>query len=399
MKDVMSAVLTRRDVRRLASERDGLVVSFFLPMRQDAYERSENSDRLKTLFYRARRMLADHGLSAGDVERFLWPVRSVIEDASFWGRRADGLALFVWDSKFEAFRLGHTVGERVNVGQAAVITPLLPTLAAPERFYVLGLSRNLIRLWRCERGETTKVNVEAFGIPKDLAETLRFDDYSRQLQSHATSRSGPVFRDHRGSSRTGKRMWHGHGFGGEEDKEHLTRFLHEVDVGVRRAIAGAPGPLILAGVGYEVARYRSVTNEGGLLSETLEGNPDRLRTSDVAAAGMPIAMRSPGAPIRSAVSLYEIARGQDRTLTDLRKIVPAAAAGSIEVLLLKSGDPVWGIFDPISSDVDIHGVWRVGSVDLCDLVVRTTLGHGGDAFLLSSDEMPENGVFAAILHH
>jgi hypothetical protein len=94
-----------------------------------------------------------------------------------------------------------------------------------------------------------------------------------------------------------------------------------------------------------------------------------------------------------------MARGQDRTLTDLRKIVPAAAVGSVEVLLLQSGDPVWGVFDPISSDVDLHGVWRVGSVDLCDLAARATLAHGGDAFLLSPDEMPEDEAFAAILHH
>jgi hypothetical protein len=399
MNDVMNAVLRRSDVERLALERDGLVVSFFQPMRRDAYERSENSGLLKTLFYSARRMLGEHGLSAGEVERFLWPIRTIIEDSSFWGRRAEGLALFVRSEGFEVYRLNHTVPKRVDVGRSAVITPLLPALAVPERFYVLGVSRNRVRFWRCEGDDVRDVELKAFGIPHDLSETLRFDEFSRELQSHSTSTSVPNLTSHHGSQRTGKHVWHGHGGGGEEDKEHLTRFLHAVETGVRRAIVRTPGPLILAGVGYEIDLYRTLASGEAVLAETILGNPDRLTDADVLAEGTRIALRAPDAPTRSAVSSYEKARGQGRTLTDIAKVVRAAFEGGVDVLLLAGSDPVWGVFDPATGGLYLTEGKRPASVDLHDLAARETIGHGGDAFVLSADEMPEGSSTVAILRY
>lgn len=388
--------ITRETLRSLAGMEGGPFVSVFHPTVRATFQDQQHRDRLKTMLARSEPLLAARGLKRNEIDRFLAPARDLIRDEGFWRQRLDGLAVYIGHGFLKFYRVPFTLTELVEVSDTPCVRPLLPAAATPGHFYVLGISRNQVRLWRGEREELREIDLERLDVPLSLAEALQFDDFERQLGSHATGRADARLQTHsQAAERAGKHVWYGHGSGEERVKEELQRFFGAVDETVCKLLATERAPLIIAAVSYEADLYRLISRYPWISDVAIEGNPDRIHPTDLHAMAWPIAEPLLDESLHAAVG-YAEASSSGRASNDLAEVLRAAHEGRVSVLLVQTGAEVWGTYDPATIRTEIHLDPQPLDADLIDLAARKSLIHGGDAYAIAPGEMPCAGAVAAL---
>src|ERR1700734_4433924 len=84
----------------------------------------------------------------------------------------------------------------------------------------------------------------------------------------------------------------------ERHEEYLKNFFKEVDKGVHHILLGHTAPLILAGVGEEVALYRRVNSYSRLMEEAVLGSPDAFEPNVLHDRAIEIAREIPPPPLQ-----------------------------------------------------------------------------------------------------
>jgi hypothetical protein len=87
------------------------------------------------------------------------------------------------------------------------------------------------------------------------------------------------------------------------------------------------------------------------------------------------------------------------TSSIIADVVPAAYYGRIAQLFVQKGAHIWGTFDEMASELQLHETEAGNSEDLIDNVVVKTLQTGGDVYLLEREEMPAEAPVAAIMRY
>lgn len=373
----MTNDLDRETLVQLARHLGWPAVSIHLPTHRSSPGTQEDRIRLKNLLREAGARLAT-GMRPAEAESMLAPIASLVEDDSFWREGFDGLAAFVSRDTSLAFRTDFALAESVVVGTRFSIRPLLSAAAPDPRFFVLALSKNSVRLFEVERDGARETPLS--GAPSSLADALRYDDFERELQFHSRTPASAAGRGRRVA------IFHGHGGIPDVEKEEIARYLREVDRAVTERLRDEGVPLLLAGVEYLLAIYRSVNSYPALLEGELPGNPDLLTPFEVHAAAWPVAEPHFHEDFERDSRLFEELAGGASTSTDLREILPAAHDGRVKVLFIAPDRPVWGAFDPAAARVVLHDAPGPEDLDLADLAVAETLMHGGTVYGATGEE-------------
>jgi len=236
----------------------GPCLTFYLPTEVAGKETLQNPVRFKNLLKIIERQINESGdKSPADL---LEKPRKLVEDYSFWQHQTRGLAVLVDKNSMHCFELPYPPKELAVLGQNFHLAPLLPLLASDDLFYLLALSQNEVRLFRCNRYGAERIVADT--IPTSLAEALPYQDPERQLQVRTT---GP----------TGGAVFHGHGAGGDgnqDKKDSIARFFRLVDEAVHHETREEPAPMILAGVAELFPLYTAVTRNKEILEAGVEGN-------------------------------------------------------------------------------------------------------------------------------
>jgi hypothetical protein len=392
--------ITYETLRSLAEIRSDPVVSVFHPTLRATFHEEQNYDRLKILLARSEPLLAARGLKRDEIDRLLHRARRLIHHEEFWSHRLDGLAIFIAHDLVRYYRIPFAVPELAGVSDAPNIRPLLPAAATEGPFYVLAMSRNLVRMFRATRSRFEEIDLVSAGAPSSLSDALRYDDFSRQMQSHTTGRADVRLQTHsQAAARAGRHAWHGHGGGGEQLKEQLGRFFGAIDERVCKLLTAERAPLILAAVDYEQDLYRRTTKYPNVVAEGIDGNPDRTTLKELHMTAWPIARSALDAPVHAATVTYLEASSAGDASDDLAEILRAVHEGRVSALLLREGAEEWGTYHPQTSRVETHGVAQSLDTDLLDLAARQSLLHGGDAYVVGSERMPCEGSIAALYRY
>ena len=219
------ALLTRGELRKLIEAHERPCVSLYIPTERAGRRTRENPIRFKNVVNAARDALEQSGLRTAEVEDLLAPARELIQDSDFWRHQADGLAAFAGPGRFFSYRLPLHVEELSVVGEHFHIKPLLPFFSRDGRFYVLALSQNAVRVLEGTHWSVRHLDVR--GMPRDLAEALRFDVQERHLQFHTGT----------GAVRAGgthAAVFHGQGVGTDDDKVRIREYFRQIDARARR---------------------------------------------------------------------------------------------------------------------------------------------------------------------
>ena len=366
-------ILTEADLREVVADGRGPAISIYQPTLRGGPEAAQNTVRLKNLIGQAEERLSDRGLKRPEVCNLLSPLRDLIDNSAFWRHPLDGLALFSRPDFFRYFKLPYEVDELVVVGDAFYAAPLVQALS-DGYFYILAISQSSVRLFQATRFGAREVDLSDVGIPRNLGEAMRYDDFEKpNLERH------PI---------AGGRLQHGHGPGEKDMKNEIERYLNAVDAGIVKIIPGNKYPLVVAAVDYLIPMYRGVSNYGAVLEKGAEGNPDQLGAAELHERAWPVAEPQFRSNLSRAKERFGNAIGAGLASCDLAEVLGGAHTGRVEALFAQKGEQRWGVFDLTSGAVTLSDDPGIADVDLIDLATRQTLAHGGDVHLVGAEDMP-----------
>lgn len=374
-------------LRKLAGHEGGPCVSIYVPTHRPGPEMFEEDPlRFRHALDRARDGLQGR-LGRDEAAEILAPVAGLPDDPGFWKERKDGLAVFLAPG-FDLVRdLPYTPIETVEVGNHFHLSPLLRLAQDDERFHLLALSQNQVRLLECGRGGCRTVDLG--DIPASRGEALSYDDHERQLQSHT---SEPA---------SGAEIFHGHGMGGEWHEDERVRFLQRVARGVDQRLSGDTAPLLLACVESEASPLRDAVRYPYLLDGLVAGNPDHLTEHELHERAWPLVEEQLHARHRRAAERVAERRGSPEVAEGIESILPAAASGRIHQLLLVEAARVPGIFDVSTMEVSVGPDAETDErgEDLVNRAVLETLRHAGSAMALPAEVVPSQHQVVALLRY
>lgn len=398
--------VAREQLVELASHRGEISVSLYLPTHKVGSEKDQDRIRLKNLVRAACARLAEQGVREAEAERLCAPARDLVDDPTFWRSTDTGLAMFISDDEVHTLVLDVPVPETSVVGDRYYLRPLLAAHRGARRFFALAVDRGGCRLFAGDGASIERVDLS--GVPASLAEELRYDETQEAVQYSSV----PIPGAGAGGGRPTGPMFHGHGGERDVDKSNLERYLRKVEAAVTKAV-GSEGlvPLVLLGVEYELALYRSLNTCRSLADEQVTGAVDELSDHDVHARALEALEPRFAAEVGSRLAELADLGGSALTEHDVTRIVSAAAAGRVRALFFDDASGPYGTFDRENDEVlvacaDEPRLLRESADaiepevacgwDLVDLAAAETLLHGGEVLAFRGEAAPVRGVSAVL---
>ncbi len=367
------------DLKELASPHEGPCVSIFMGTNRSGPDTQQDPTLLGELLDDANDQLSSMGLEDSEIEAILGPHRALVDDGEFWRYPADGLALYCAPSFHRLYRVQLPLTKAINTGTSFLIRPLLPLLAGDNRFFLLAISQNHVRLYEATRDSIAELKLGP--IPGSMDQALEGEEYRREFNFRSVGRAIQYF---------------GSGVGGEVDKQSVERFLRAIDHGVVERL-GAEGrhPLVLASVPYYAPLYRAMSRYPNIIEETVEGNADYENPRELHEHVWPLIRPYLDTARQQALTrLREAPTARIATL--ITDVVASAREGGIDTLLIAPAPPIWGRIDPATEVIEELDGPSQDSEDLLECAAAYTLLNDGKVFQVEAAELQETSA-AAIL--
>lgn len=385
-------ILTRAELEQLMRKEQQWCVSIYMPTHRTGAETRQDPIRLKNLLGEAEKHLSARGVRTRDVQKMLEPASKFLQDSYFWQHQSDGLAIFLSSNRVRRYRLPLDFEEFVVVMDHFHIKPLLPLFTGDGQFYILALSQNEVRLLNGTRYSVSEVDIGQ--VVGSLAEAIPSDDHQASLQLHTSGSAGGMAGD-------GSVTFHGQGGGSESAKNDLLRYFRLVADGLTEFLQGDRVPLVVAGVEYLLPIYKEANTYPNLIDMVIKGNPDLLSADELHKSAWDIIRPLFQAAQEEAVAHYQQLAGQasERVADTLEKIVPAAYQGRVETLFVAAGMQQWGVFNPVTNEIELHDQMKSGDEPLLDLAAVQTYLKGGIVYAVEPEKVPGGTSAAAVLRY
>jgi hypothetical protein len=383
-------ILTRDDIRSLAeAEHSGPVVSLYLPT-NPANAGKDDADVLqyKNLVKKVEEGLLAGGMRSTEVTALLLPFKVLYEDTLFWRSTGSGLAVLGDADEFKVLRLPGPVGPSAMVATQYVLKPLLPFVDHDERFYVLALSLNSVRLLTGTR--FTVAPLEVADIPQSLADALKWDEYEKEMQFF--------------SGRTGASDMYGQyntSSSADAHKGEIARYFRCVDDGVKEMLDSHPQhmPLVLAGVEYLLPIYRDQSRYNALAEKGITGNQDMAKDAELHSKAWAIVGPGFESARRKALDRFGELAGTGKASDQLDAIVPAAQAGRVATLFLDMRADAWGKPGVDGAAPEVHETAQPGDTELWNVAATQTMLTGGDVWGIDPEADPDVAPAVAVFRY
>ena len=376
------------DLRVLTTAESEPCVSIYMPTQPSGRQGQQDPVRLKNLTRQVEAQLVSQWLRPVEARQFLQPVSDLLVDEDFWSQCGRGLAVFVTSGSFYRFRLDVQLDELTVVHRRFHVKPLLSVVTGQDRFYILALSQNSVRLFEASRYQIKQCEVK--DLPANMKDALNYTAADRGSQVHSAMRGS-----------LGKQAAVFHAQGGQQDtrKSDLATFFRQVDAALQPLLRDQAAPLLLAGVDHVVSIYRKENHYSRLAEPELKGNCDHLTPHEIHERAWPLIEPVVEQARQRAATRYFEMVNTGKTSDDVRRILPAAHEGRIDSLFVDEREHQWGAFDPVSAAVDVHERCQQGDDDLLDLAAVQTLLHRGTVYCRPRDQLPDQQPITALLRY
>jgi hypothetical protein len=382
IQEIASADIVSFDDLKLLSAAQGLCITAVAPIPHPIGIRT----RLKNAIRQVEKELVDRGVDRSTTAVLIEAVESITTTIEAEGRWANALIIFRSSDVVRYFWLRDLPTEIVVVKNRFQVRPLLSALSREQRFYILALSQQRTRLFYCTPHSAEKVSLRGV-VPDNLHVWMQTRRPDHVLNNRAVA--GPSVGSMKGVM-----------FGTSTDREpaddYLTHFFREVEKGVQSILRGDTAALVLAGVEYEVALYRKVSSHRRLLEKTIYGSPDSLTVRDLHQRAWDIVTESFSEPLRKALTYFEKLRDSNRVSFNKNAIIKGAFEGRVADLLLSEGAEQMGTWNEEMHEVESQ-VRDNRVEELLNAAAQQTVLHGGRAFALRPQEMPQKAEALAVL--
>jgi hypothetical protein len=316
----------------------------------------------------------------------LEPARCLLDDAEFWTKNEQGLAIYLCDGFHRILRLPVAVDEMVMVNERFDIKPLLPMLQ-DKLFYVLALAQNGTRLLECSPHSFRQVE-----LPGDVATSIfeaigGEDEHQTETLRHGGDASNPF---------SGAGAYHGQATDIQrKEQEDRMFYYRQLDDGVRRVMKDLDAPVVLAGADSTVPHFRQATQLRRLCENWVHGNPEHMPNDALKEKAMELLEPVWRERLNELQNQYGTAYAHSLASDNINQIVPAAAQGRVGILFVAPQNRRPGRFDMETMMVDD----RSEEEDLVDAAAVQTLMTGGQLVVVNPEQVPGKGEVAAIYRY
>jgi hypothetical protein len=322
---------------------------------------------------------------ASEIPAFLEPFQAVADDRDFWNHTLDGLAVLGAPGLFRVFKLQRPVPERAIVADSFHIKPLLRIWQSADRYQVLGLNRQEIKLFEGNRDALDEIDL-APAVPRTITDALG----EELTQPHQTVASY-------GMGAKGTPMRHGHGGKKDEVDKDAERFFRAIDRAILEYHSQPSGlPLLLAALPEHHALFHQVSHNPFLMAEGLDIHPDALALDALRERAWRAVEPRYLARLADLVEEFGAAQSKGLGSDDLAEIAAAAVAGRVATLLVEAERQVPGWIDAATGRIEFADLADPEVDDLLDDLGEWVLRMGGQIVIVPGERMPTQTGIAAI---
>jgi hypothetical protein len=374
-------LLSRSELRDLATLAEKPCVSLFLPAESDGFDVQRGSARFQNLLRDAENQLAEAGWWRPDAIEWLKPAHA-IDQPGFWHLQRGGLAVFIAPNYCRHYALPINFEEKVMIGDRFHLSPLIPALTGDGRFFILAFGQNRIRLFLCSPDSMSEVELEE--MPQALQIALQNQDYEDQIEQRHLIKT-------QAATPPQKQI--------QEIQDAIVGYCQQINTGLNNLLRGERSPLILAGIQYVASIYRKTNTYPSLLSQTIGGNPDIMKPSLLHQEALQIVrphflqVRQEAAERYRALTVSEQASGK------LQDVIPAAFRQQVDTLFVSTEAEQWGRYNPEGDRVQLHSTAQPDDINLLEAAMLQTLIGGGRVYQVEPQRMPERTSLAAIFRY
>jgi hypothetical protein len=315
----------------------------------------------------------------------LEPFLALAENREFWMHTLDGLAVLGAPNFFRVYRLQRPVVELAVVAESFHIKPLFRILQSADRYQVLGLDRQKIKLFEGNRDALDEIDL-APGIPATIKEALG----EELTEPHQTVASY-------GMGAGGTAMRHGHGSKKDELDKDAEKFFRAVDRAILQHHSKPSGlPLILAALTEYHSTFRQVSQNPFLLPEGIETDPSALSIDTLRERAWRVVEPRYLTRLTGFLEEFGAAKPKGLGAEDPSLVAEAAIAGRVGTLLIEADRHIPGRIDYASGRIEPADLAHPEVNDLLDDLGDLVLKKGGQIVIVPSERMPTPTGVAAL---
>ncbi len=373
-------MFTRDELDRLLKNQRSVNLSIFLATGVKEGNAQKGKIRFKNLIKQGADLLEKEGIKKTELKKYIEPMEKLVDYTKFWNTLDRGFAVFANDQDLYHYNMPVEFEDTVVVKNDFYIKPLFPIFQRNGQYYILAMSQNQVRLLHCTRDEVKEVELK--GVPKNFVEALNYDEPQPQLQ-------------HGSRNSDGSAVFHGHGYGGEDEKVDIAKYFQEVSQKLYKELKNKEIPMVLAAVDYLHPIFHDSNKYPHLLKEGINGNPDNKKDEELLKEGWRIIKPLLEKEEEEALDKYHQLIGSGKASHNIEEIVNSAYNKRIEALMIKEGTQLWGSYQPTDQKVEI-GDGKNGEEELLNFASIHTFINGGKVYILEEEKMPKHHDVAAI---
>lgn len=325
-----------------------------------------------------------------EVRRLLEPFLALADDRDFWNHTFDGLAVLGAKGIFRVYKLQRPVAELAVVADSFHVKPIIRILQSADRYQVLGLNRQEIKLFEGNRDALDEIELHQ-DVPRKLTDALG----EELTDSHLTVAS------YGGISGTQGAMHHGQGGKKAEVDGDAERFFRAVDRGILEHHSKPSGlPLILAALSEHHHMFHEVSANPFLVDESIDVHPDSLSSIDeLRVRAWQLMEPRYLARLAELVEQFGNAKSQDLGDDDLTQVARAAVGGRVATLLIEAQREIPGRIIEETGDIEFDDLAHTEVDDVLDDLGTLALKMGGQVVIVPTEAMPTKTGVAAIYRY
>jgi len=378
--------MTKQDLLVLADFSGINCVSIYIPTHKKGHEVNEGQDAilLKNHYQQIRQQLKDKDIPENEANQYLAPIQQLIEDSDFWRHQEHGLAVFLGPDYFKYLKLPYSAREFSMLSTSFHLDQIVPLLHKEHPFYVLAVSLNKIRLLEGDKQGIEEINIQDI-VPEGMEDALSYYDFEKNLQYHSGGAS---------QGKTGTPIYHGQGGDGDKDDVYVEEYFRRVNDVLEQIIADKNRPVVLVGVDSLHSVYREANKSLKLAESGVTMNADQEPAESLHQKAVEVLKDYFNQDKQSEMGRYAALAGSGKASYDIREIAPAAINGRIDALFVVEGTHRWGHIDREENSVQLHDAQQENDHDLVAKSAIQTVLHGGNAYMVKKEDLPEEFVDA-----
>lgn len=372
--------LDRTALDKLSTHNHAPCLTIMMPTHGTPPEREGDPLVFKNLVNELKEKMENNGYK-NQVE-WLSPLETVFRDRDFWNHQERGLAIYISADMVKSFRLPVVLPALTIVSDTFHIKPLYRYFQRNDRFQVLVLNLDGVRLFEGNKFKMTELDL-AGKVPMTMKEALGSDlDEAHFNTAFATGKGS----NKQANQATGN-VVHGYMEKSQEKDNDNERFFRVIDQKVAEHFSVTSGlPLILAALPEHHALFQKVSKNNSLQEHGVEMDASNLSGDELKTKVWDAYYPQYQKNIKQILADQQLAASQGMSHTLLDDIARDAIDGKIDTLLLEENRIIKG---RILEDERRVEYASSGVDDVLDDLSALVIQQNGNVVLLPANQMPE----------